>query len=579
MAGYYDATKDYSAELKRTDLTAAERSQLETERQNKINAVYGGVEPNMTGSNKTYSQAYGSSSKGSSSGTSGGSVYGVANNDTNVKNSTQNGVTYQTGADMSRRPDLAGKIASSNGYTVFYDEDGYATKAIRGAADYTPTLDTNAANGSYGTSGAWTDNEMLSAADRQKIAAIRAQLQTGQITGDQANQAANAIRAGYGYSIDKNGYVTDSGALSAVNDFRKKLGLNTGNEGNSLEYYRYLMNSDTSPSAQQSGQVQSFDEWVTGGKPTGSVQSGASLAVGLVPGASVGGNSSMTDYINDLYAQNLEAELQALKSAYDSNVAEVENQNEKIAEQYRSARNQAAANNALESQQMRELGIAQGLNTGATGQMALAQSAAYQNNLGNLWASEAQDQADVDMTLANLLNEYNSNVQQTTANSNAQRAQALYQEMVRQQNLAAQNQSTAREYALSLLSNGIMPDDSTLNSAGISSTEASALAGLYQSAASYGGSKTGKSSTASGYNNRNTVDSQTVGETNADVAGAVYQNQDGGSGTRFSGLGYQTMLARGDTEGATAYLASLWDNMTDAEKTRARLIAAQYGGE
>lgn len=579
MAGYYDATKDYSAELKRTNLTAAERSQLETERQNKINAVYGGVEPNMTGSNKAYSQAYGSSSKGSSSGTSGGSVYGVANNDTNVKNSTQNGVTYQTGADMSRRPDLAGKIASSNGYTVFYDEDGYATKAIRGAADYTPHRDTNAANGSYGTSGAWTDNEMLSAADRQKIAAIRAQLQTGQITGDQANQAANAIRAEYGYSIDKNGYVTDSGALSAVNDFRKKLGLNTGNEGNSLEYYRYLMNSDTSPSAQQSGQVQSFDEWVTGSKPTGSVQSGASLAVGLVSGASVGGNSSMTDYINDLYAQNLEAELQALKSAYDSNVAEVENQNEKIAEQYRSARNQAAANNALESQQMRELGIAQGLNTGATGQMALAQSAAYQNNLGNLWASEAQDQADVDMTLANLLNEYNSNVQQVTANSNAQRAQALYQEMVRQQNLAAQNQSTAREYALSLLSNGIMPDNSTLNSAGISSTEASALAELYQSAASYGGSKTGKSSTASGYNSRNTVGGQTVGETNADVAGAVYQNQDGGSGTRFSGLGYQTMLARGDTEGATAYLASLWDNMTNAEKTRARLIAAQYGGE
>ena len=60
MAGYYDPNKDYSRELQRTDLTAAQRSQLETERQNKINdpnGKYKGIEPNMYGSNKTYSQA------------------------------------------------------------------------------------------------------------------------------------------------------------------------------------------------------------------------------------------------------------------------------------------------------------------------------------------------------------------------------------------------------------------------------------------------------------------------------------------------------------------------------------------
>ena len=65
MAGYYDKKKDYSKELQRSDLTDQERSQLQQERQNKIDAVYGGVEPNMAGKSYTYSQ---SQKGGSSSG-------------------------------------------------------------------------------------------------------------------------------------------------------------------------------------------------------------------------------------------------------------------------------------------------------------------------------------------------------------------------------------------------------------------------------------------------------------------------------------------------------------------------------
>lgn len=65
MAGYYDKKKDYSKELQRSDLTDQERSQLQQERQNKIDAVYGGVEPNMAGKS------------GSSSG--GGSQYAGTN--------------------------------------------------------------------------------------------------------------------------------------------------------------------------------------------------------------------------------------------------------------------------------------------------------------------------------------------------------------------------------------------------------------------------------------------------------------------------------------------------------------------
>lgn len=195
-----------------------------------------------------YGNEYNSKDSGSSSGSSGGSsggsnqnnglhfngidytqtgggIYGVPTINSDVKNYKQGGVTYQVGANMARRPDLAGKIAVSNGYTVFYDDNGYATKAIKGVADYTPHQDINAGNGTYNSAGAWTDNEMLTEADRKKIENIRAEMQAGKLTGDEANRLANQIRSGYGYTIDKQGNVTDLLALSAVDARRQEWGL------------------------------------------------------------------------------------------------------------------------------------------------------------------------------------------------------------------------------------------------------------------------------------------------------------------------------------------------------------------
>ena len=321
MAGYYDKNKDYSKELQRTDLSTSERNRLTQERQNKIDDKYGGKEPNMIGSDKTYSQAYGNSggSSGSSKGTyqgveydrsnNGGGIYGVPTSNSQQKNYKQGGYTYSVGADMSRRPDLAGGYAISNGYTVFYDNNGYAYKASKGTVDYTPHQDINAGNGTYGSSGAWTDNEMLSEADKAKISAIRARLNRGEITGDQANQAANAIRAGYGYSIDKNGYVTDNGALSRVNDRRAQLGLSTNPEDASTGYYRYLMGTDTSPLAQAAGLVKSYDEWQNGYTPEeilqGLVNNGYNTADAGRPSFDYSYDSEMRDLIDQILNSSL----------------------------------------------------------------------------------------------------------------------------------------------------------------------------------------------------------------------------------------------------------------------------------
>ena len=210
-----------------------------------------------------YGNEYNSKDSGSSSGSSGGSsggsnqnnglhfngidytqtgggIYGIPTINSDVKNYKQGGVTYQVGANMARRPDLAGKIAVSNGYTVFYDDNGYATKAIKGVADYTPHQDINAGNGTYNSAGAWTDNEMLTEADRKKIENIRAQMQAGKLTGDEANQLANQIRSGYGYTIDKQGNVTDLLALSAVDARRQEWGLGSNDPNEAQQNFLNL---------------------------------------------------------------------------------------------------------------------------------------------------------------------------------------------------------------------------------------------------------------------------------------------------------------------------------------------------
>ena len=60
MAGYYDPNKDYSKAIETAKSQGLDTTKLEQERANKIADKYGGKEPNMYGSDKTYSQLSGS---------------------------------------------------------------------------------------------------------------------------------------------------------------------------------------------------------------------------------------------------------------------------------------------------------------------------------------------------------------------------------------------------------------------------------------------------------------------------------------------------------------------------------------
>ena len=301
---------DYTQALQDTNLTPEQRAQYIQERQNKIYTNYGGVEPNMTGSDQKFSQT----SAGRGSGVTNTyrgieytrapntGMYGAPVFDSAVKNYKQGGVTYQTGPMMGRITDpniIKNGYYISNGYTVFVNQDGYATKAVKGVADYTPHQDINAGNGTYNKSGAWTDNEMLTPDEVALIQSYRDAAAAGTMTWAEANQKANAIRSSRGYSIDNKGNVTDYGALTAVNDRRQQMGLDTNAENGSAAYYRYLMNTDTSPAAQAAGQVKTYQQFAQENGYDVSAPTGVNGKVPTVqtiplPGNSVIGSSGAT---------------------------------------------------------------------------------------------------------------------------------------------------------------------------------------------------------------------------------------------------------------------------------------------
>lgn len=603
------------------------------------NAGYsGGRYGNEYNSDRGNSDSSGGSSKGSYGGieydrsNNGGGIYGMPTSNSEVKNYKQGGVTYQVGADMSRRQDLAGRAQVSNGYTVFYDNDGYAYKAVKGVADYTPHQDINAGNGSYGKSGAWTDNEMLSALDRSKIQDIRNRLQRGEITGDQANQAANAIRAGYGYTIDKNGYVTDSGALSSVNDLRRRLGLDNSPESAELAYYRYLMGTDTSPSAQANGKVQSFGDYLA---ENGGVQAGTpgygtpaysqqqrvtDINAGNVPvqnpsTAQTGVSFDIgdgSDYLKELYAKKVAAELAALKSAYEKNTATLDASRAQIAPVYDIARNSAANQNALSRGAFQEMAVANGLNTGTTGQAALAQDVVLQQNLSQIDREQAEKTAAIDLQRSQLDTEYRNAIAKAEATGDAELANALYEEYVRQQNLYAKyggqtggsgsgssggsavvKPTLTASQVQSALKNGIVTDD--VISAfdyyyGQGAYDSLYGTGKLTSGGSSGGGSTGKKKGS--YSNGSLTNQQVkqlqkyygvsqdgkwgtnskkaAGGLTADQAWAKYQGGSSGSGSssnygniRRTITGY---MSQGNYAKAQSYLKSNWNSLTEAQQ-------------
>ena len=309
------------------------------------------------------------------------------------------------GANMARNESLAGQSVKQGGYTVTYDKNGYATKSVKdGGASATSTKKTTHANDSA------AHQEAYQAAQRGDWDAV----------GNAINKISDAG------PVDAYGQHDLTDANKYLSELADEFGYNSKN------YY-------------DKKYEQAYGDGAS--KQSGTIAGTGGAAGGAAPAAGGSGWNDASQYLKEMYAQKNAAELAALKASYDQNVLDYQAQGDRISEQAQLLRNQAAAQNDIQRMYMNEMGIAHGLNTGTTGQMALAQSANYQGNLAGIGTQEAQSLADNDLALAKLKAQYTAAVDQAVADGNYQMAQALYNEYVRQDELARQAAANAQEQA------------------------------------------------------------------------------------------------------------------------------------
>jgi len=170
-------------------------------------------------------------------------------------------------------------------------------------------------------------------------------------------------------------------------------------------------------------------------------------------------------------AAELEASLSNLANAYQQNMNGYNQQAALLPQTYSDARNAAAAQNAQAGREFDERALAMGLSSGARGQAQLSRSAAYQNAMTQIDQQQANAQSDIDLAKNNLTTNYNNTVANARAQNSAQLTDALYNELVRQEEQQRSDLQRAQQYQLQLaqLAQGV-GDYSLLNQLGINTS-------------------------------------------------------------------------------------------------------------
>ncbi|MCL2409434.1 MAG: hypothetical protein FWC96_07450 [Oscillospiraceae bacterium] len=190
-------------------------------------------------------------------------------------------------------------------------------------------------------------------------------------------------------------------------------------------------------------------DWLRSPQPAPAVwpgQSFSSAAPGFGGGigATLREPTSASEHINRMFDAKEQANLNALRAAFDQNVLTLDAARAPVAREFGDARNQAAAQSAIQRANFHEFAAGRGLNSGAGGQAYLAMNNALQGNLSNLRQQEAEVIAAINLERAKLETAYRNDVAGAIASGNLARAQALYEDFVRVDNLlvsVSQNQA------------------------------------------------------------------------------------------------------------------------------------------
>lgn len=143
-------------------------------------------------------------------------------------------------------------------------------------------------------------------------------------------------------------------------------------------------------------------------------------------------------YINDIYDRQKESTLRNLKSAYDSNIASIDEAIKSLQASSYEAKRETAGNAAITRQRLNEAFAANGLNTGAVGQANLALLNQKAENLNKINLAQQQAQQEYDAKKASLTQAYQAEVKSAIQQNDADRARAIY---------AAWKEQQAKTYA------------------------------------------------------------------------------------------------------------------------------------
>lgn len=166
-----------------------------------------------------------------------------------------------------------------------------------------------------------------------------------------------------------------------------------------------------------------------GGKNRGQNNAPTTSAVGSVSFPKGGGSAE--GYINAIYDASKNARNAQLEAAYNKATSDLAVARAKADASYAEAQRQTAGEAARQGANFREIANANGLNTGAGGQAALAMGNQMQSDMASLGRAKAQDMSELDRQKAALAQTFEQRRQQLIAENDYNRNSALYNEYVR----------------------------------------------------------------------------------------------------------------------------------------------------
>ena len=228
----------------------------------------------------------------------------------------------------------------------------------------------------YTPTGNYND-QIMNPSDKAQVAAFQDAYTKAQAKGDKAGMqaahaGAEAIRANYGYSgtTDGSGYVSNGKGNTVLPEIVAPKEVYTGTSGES--------------------------------------------------------------YINKLQDARIASAKNAIQSAYDQSMVDLDAQEAKLPQAYDTARNDLSAQHELERMNYNEYAAGQNIGTGASSQVRLSQNNAYLKNLADINARQADATAALQLERTKAKLQYQADIKQAILDGDTARAEALYQDFQRQ---------------------------------------------------------------------------------------------------------------------------------------------------